>query len=126
VGRGSDIEETGFGTVETYVCEDCVKDSALGALVRSHISSETCSYCGSKVGAPFEPIMERIYESICTEYADAQDIGVPWDKGWLIDEVDPFEVLDNFNPGWDDPFTNDVGFYPVSTDGFKTANSFLS
>ncbi|WP_417547293.1 HEPN-associated N-terminal domain-containing protein [Marinobacter segnicrescens] len=108
MGTGSDIDERGFGTVDTYVCEDCVKDPALAALVSSHISSQTCSYCGLKVGSPFEPIMERIYESICTEYADAQDIGVPWDKGWVIGEVEPFEVVDNFNPGWDDSFTNDV------------------
>lgn len=108
MGTGSDIDDRGFGTIDTYVCEDCVKDHALAALVNNHISSETCSYCGSRAGAPFEPIMERIYESICTEYADAQDIGVPWDKGWVIDEVDPFEVVDNFNPGWGDSLTNDV------------------
>lgn len=108
MGRWSDIDDRGFGTLDTHVCVECVKDHALATLVSSNISSQICSYCGLRVGSPFEPVMERIYESICTEYADAQDIGVPWDKGWVLGEVEPFEVVDNFNPGWEDQFTNDV------------------
>jgi len=69
---------------ETFACENCVEDRALQQLVRGHLASNVCSYCGDNnddgevLAAPFDVIMLRIYESVSKYYADAQDTDMPW------------------------------------------------
>lgn len=111
MGHNDHIEDR-FDTVDSFVCAECVIDNVLAGLVSNNLSSRLCSYCGTRSelpnSAPFEVIIERIYESICMYYADAQDIDIPWDSGWILPEKEPYDVLDTVNPGWDDKFTNDI------------------
>lgn len=107
-------EGPNLGTVDKYVCSSCVADEALEELVEQHITSNNCSYCGdfdeeTPFGAPFDVVMERIYETILTKYADAQDLDMPWVEGsWLTGEIYTEEVVGDFDPGWGSGFLNDV------------------
>lgn len=100
---------------DTYVCEECVADDALQALVRESLASNVCSYCGDEnedgkvLAAPFDVIMLRIYESVSKYYADAQDTDMPWvEKGWLVGQTYTGDVLAEFDPGWDASFSEDI------------------
>jgi hypothetical protein len=102
MGHNDHMDERGFDVLGTFVCSRCVVDEVLADLVKANLVSESCSYCEGSTkscnSAPFEILMERIYESICAYYADAQDIGVPWDGGWVLPETEPYDVLDTVNP----------------------------
>lgn len=107
-------EGPNLGTVDKYVCSSCVVDEALEELVEQNITSNNCSYCDdfnedTPFGAPFDVVMERIYETILTKYADAQDLDMPWvEGGWLTEEIYTEDVVGDFDPGWGSDFLNDV------------------
>lgn len=97
------------------ICADCVLDSSLANLVATNLSSNSCSYCGEKneegdlIAAPYNVVMERIYDSIFQHYADAQDVGMPWvEKEWLISETNISEIIWDFDPGWCGEFCEDL------------------
>lgn len=111
--RYIELESRGFGEVpDRHICAKCVVDVALSSVVDANLKSCKCDYCGisstGQIAAPFEVVMERIYESITTEYADAQHAGVPYDSGWILESVEPFDILSEFNPGWADMVAEDV------------------
>jgi len=113
MGNGDEFDIPPFALNETFVCADCVVDDALVKVVNDNLGSTKCDCCGkvSKefIAASFNDVMERIYDSICTEYADAQDINVPWvEGGWMIGETDQWEILYDINPEWPDKFSEDV------------------
>ncbi|TOD62612.1 hypothetical protein CGJ60_13850 [Vibrio parahaemolyticus] len=103
-----------LGTLDKYVCSSCVVDEALEDLVEEHITLNNCSYCDgfdedTHCGAPFDVVMERIYETISSKYANAQDLDMPWvEGGWLTGEIYTEEVVGDFDPGWGCDFLNDV------------------
>lgn len=106
-------EEPNITERDTHVCKDCVVDEALQLLVDKNLSSKTCSYCGEKssklIAASFNVIMLRIYETISTKYADAQDLNMPWvEGGWLTDEIYTTDVVGDFDPGWNGQFLDDI------------------
>lgn len=112
MGHNDHMDDQGFEMVDKHVCAECTFDIVLAQLVIANLVSHSCSYCEksskSMIAAPFAKVMERIYESICVYYADAQDIGVPWDGGWVFPETEPYDVLEAVNPGWKDEFSQDV------------------
>ena len=107
-------EGPNIGAMDTFVCENCVEDVALANIVKKNITKENCSYCDSDgeepiLGAPFDIIMNRIYKTITTKYADAQDIDMPWvEGGWLTGEIYTIDVIGDFDPGWSSNFLDDV------------------
>ncbi len=108
-----EMEGPNIGEIDKFVCADCVVDSALSELVQSHPESNWCDYCGKSTdrpsAAPFNVVMQRIFSAISTQYADAQDLDLPWVEGsWLTKEIDAYEVVGEFDPGWDDDFITDV------------------
>jgi hypothetical protein len=98
---------------DTFVCGDCVVDEALQVLVDDNLESKNCSYCEAEssdlIAAPFDLVMERIFASISTKYADAQDLNMPWvEGGWLTGEIYTHDVVGDFDPGWDGKFLDDI------------------
>lgn len=112
MGWNDHIEDLGYSTLDTHVCADCVVDDALQELVDSNLSGFECSYCGITsdvpIAAPFEIVMECIYHSIGCYYADAQDIGIPWDRGWVFPETELLEVIGEFDPGVEVKLLKDI------------------
>lgn len=100
--------------LDKNVCEKCVVDKSLKLLVNKNLSSKNCDYCGEEsedlyIAAPFNIIMQRIYESVSKEYSDAQDVDMPWvDGNWLVDRLYIQEVLMDFDPGWDGQLFEDI------------------
>ena len=118
MGWNDHVEDFGYGTLDTHVCSDCVVDAALRELVESNLSGFECSYCGitsgDPVAAPLEVVIECVYNSIGKYYADAQNIGIPWDKGWVLSETELWKVVGEFDPGWGwkllEDITNCIGY----------------
>ncbi len=112
MGHNDYMEEQLFDLLDTFVCVDCVVDPALQVSANKHLSNNTCTYCGayssSSIAAPFEQVMEQIYHSISKYYGDAQDLNIPYDKGWAFPETELDDILYEFDPGWRDNFREDV------------------
>lgn len=110
----SDIEGPSLIELDKNVCQDCVTDPALSVLVSKNLNSEKCDYCGDigesgNIAAPFDVILSRIYDSIRTEYGDAQDVNTPWvDGDWLAPEIYIDEIVSEYDPGWGAKFLQDV------------------
>jgi len=111
-----DLEEWEIPNIQerdTAVCDTCVVDDALAELVNANLEFHECSYCGKSSTKPcaasFNLVMQRIYEAITTTYVDAQDIDLPWvEGGWITEEIYAHDIVMEFNPDWDDKFTEDV------------------
>jgi hypothetical protein len=87
---------------DTAVCDSCMVDYALAELVNANLKYHECSYCGRKepqpIAASFNVVMRRIYDSISTTYADAQDIDLPWVEGeWITEEVYREDIIFEFD-----------------------------
>lgn len=58
--------------------------------------------------------MECVYISIGKYYTDAQDISIPWDRGWVFPETELWEIIGEFDPGWGgilpEDITNCIGY----------------
>ncbi len=100
--------------LDKNICADCVIDIALKLVVNKHLSSKVCDYCEERneetlIASKFDVVMKRIYESVTKEYSDAQDVDIPWvDHEWLVDQLYIQEILEDFDPGWDGQFLEDV------------------
>lgn len=101
--------------LDKSICADCVVDDALANLVAANLSSSSCSYCGEEneegdlIAAPYDVVMERVYDSIFQYYADAQDVDMPWvEKEWLMPETNMWEIIGEFDPGWSGEFCEDL------------------
>lgn len=108
MNEGPNIEER-----DTFVCKNCVVDDALKSFVNDNQVSNSCSYCDEEsntlIAAPFNLIMLRIFETISTKYADAQDLNMPWvEGGWITGEIYTTDVVGEFDPGWDGQFLDDI------------------
>ena len=56
-----------------YVCQSCIEDVGLQAIVEKHEENEKCSYCGSPRAAYLEYVTDHMMEAIGTEYGDIED-----------------------------------------------------
>ena len=119
-----------FDSAEKFVCGKCVSDQCLARLVADNLESDSCSYCNSHshgmIAAPFATVMDHIYDTVLHYYADAQDVGVPWDGGWILPDVDPFDIVGEFDPGWNEEFFDDVLFCLRMQDKYWVAHSRYS
>lgn len=107
-------EEPLYYEPDTCVCSMCVVDAELALLVKQNaVDNGKCDYCqnyheSGQYVAPFGVVMERIVEAILAEYGNAQDLDLPWEKGWLVDEVEPAYIVEEFDPGWNGKFSTAV------------------
>ncbi|MEJ5034879.1 HEPN-associated N-terminal domain-containing protein [Acinetobacter sp. MYb177] len=118
MGRFSDLaiqqnEGPQLTFLEKTICEKCVKDIFLAKIVRQNVISVHCSYCDRKYrtnkAAPYDIIMQHVYDAVLKYYGDAQDINLPYTEGeWLLGSTLIEDVLSDFDPGWPDEFTCDL------------------
>ncbi|MBP8005282.1 MAG: RES domain-containing protein [Acinetobacter sp.] len=97
-------ENPRFYELDKTVCVDCVRDSYLAKLVLENAVSRKCSYCDkqfkSNKAATYPFIIEEIHQAVFNYYADAQDLNLPWDRGWIIEATYIGDILPKFDPGW--------------------------
>jgi hypothetical protein len=108
----NECESRGYWSKNTYVCSECVKDKFL-IEVNNNLESENCNYCDSEseelIAAPFDTVMDHIYNSIRNEYSAAQDIDLPWAEGeYILEETDSEEILSEFDPDWPSKYREDI------------------
>lgn len=101
-----------YESMETTVCCDCVVDVALIELVQDNVSSMVCSYCSkgssSNPAATFEIVVERVMAAVGNYFGDANLLGVPWDREFVIDQIYPDAVVAELDPGWSGQFLTDI------------------
>jgi len=92
---------------DLYVCDDCFSDYALKAFVSRNASSTDCSFCdrsspGAPIAVPIDDVLELINESLCTEWGDPDDEGIPYESregGYQWSTTDTYDLfLDEVNP----------------------------
>jgi len=71
---------------DRYVCAECFVDSALRKFASAHAEADTCDFCGTRragqpIAAPVDLLVELIAESLRVEWANPDDVGVPYDSG---------------------------------------------
>jgi hypothetical protein len=58
-------EEQGFYSRDTFVCTNCIDDTALVAFINAHGEEQACSYCESyEQGKRLSPLM-TLLKSFC-------------------------------------------------------------
>ena len=79
-------QERGWRSLgEKYVCASCIHEENLAKLVTEAADGDRCDYCGRQsheapVSADVDVVIERIAESLFTEYGDP-DEELPYDSG---------------------------------------------
>ncbi len=107
-----EAEERGWATLDSVVCEDCVSDEYLKALVRNSAESETCDYCGAHRGEPLAAsanvILDAVGSTVRYYYADPTSAGVPFEGGFLIEPVTTSELFWALDLDCHDDFRDDL------------------
>ena len=108
MGHNDHLEDGPGLPDDSFVCARCVADEYLAHIVDSNAESNHCDYCGlqSKTSnaAPVDVIGKLIHGAIFEKYANAQDLNLPWDGGWILSETEISDIVEEFNPGWSDSF----------------------
>ena len=104
----------GFTDIKKWVCGKCVSDQILARLVAANLESDSCSYCNAHshgmIAAPFATVMAHIYDTVLHYYADAGDVGAPWEGGggWVLPDVEPIDILEKLDTEWGDALQEDI------------------
>ncbi len=98
--RMMEAEERGWYSPDGYVCDDCVEDNFLKALIRENACRRECDYCERRTrshsAAPVAILMESIASSVFYYYNDPTDGGMVWDNevdDWLFESTSTEDVL---------------------------------
>jgi hypothetical protein len=79
--RAIQIEEQGWApTDDAWVCEQCVNEPFLAAIVRDAVNeSQKCSYCGESPAAELDIFVDAFTQGIFARYGDAAET-LPYDS----------------------------------------------
>lgn len=90
-------EEQGFYSRDTFVCTNCIDDTALVAFINAHGEEQACSYCESyeqgKKAVPFDDFAQKFLRGIESAWGDPNNEGVAWDGGWVGDVIDTYDLI---------------------------------
>lgn len=95
-------EETsqGWAYSHQWVCTNCVDDQFLERKLRDAEDSDAqCEFCDARPAAPLDVLLESFVAGIYTEYANADDEGIPYvsrEGGYQADIKDTWEIVDEF------------------------------
>lgn len=90
-------DERNFYSVgDKYVCSACVGDKDLGRFIKDNGDRAQCTYCkgNRSIVLHFDELMQFILDCLSQEYGDPNDVGVAWDKGWVGEVYDTYDLLD--------------------------------
>lgn len=90
-----EIESRGAQFIDdTFVCEGCVHDEALKAVVAENAASDICSFCGeSRPSAEMDVLMEAIIDGLRYEYDDPNN-ELGWVDGeWVGTTIDKYDLI---------------------------------
>ncbi|WP_180117049.1 RES domain-containing protein [Acinetobacter sp. YH12096] len=98
---------------EKSICFNCIADDYLAEIIKSNATQKKCSYCWSvgnkNIACEYKFVAQKIYDRIFLSYKDAQDTAMPYAEGeWVIEQVYIQDVINDFNPGWNDQFIEDL------------------
>lgn len=87
---------------DKYVCFSCIEDSALQDVVKSHVKTNYCPYCGKRsrklIAAPLDVVTEHMAECISQVYTDPAEV-LPYEsseggyQGTVYDTEELFEEI---------------------------------
>lgn len=89
--------ERGWSEPDGFVCQDCIEDEFLKAIIQQQASSRKCSFCGGGargfIAAPVSALMESISSAVHYFFNDPTRAGVPWDDGPIIEGISTADML---------------------------------
>jgi len=97
------IEELGRGyySVSKHVCDQCVTDSFLQAVVRTNAENRKCDYCSRQednlIAAPLESILDEIVSAVKADWSDPDNEGIVFDSregGYQVELLSKEELFD--------------------------------
>lgn len=111
--RMEEMNAYSLSSVDKSICFDCIADDYLAEIIKSNATQKKCSYClsvGNKnIACEYKLVVQKIYDRIFLSYKDAQDTMMPFVEGeWLIEQVYIQDVINDFDPGWNDQFIEDL------------------
>lgn len=101
MGRAKDMwmeaQERGWSSISKFVCADCVEDIFLADLIQDNLEADSCDYCGAvssdNIAAPVDAVLDVVFNTIHTYFAEPTEAGVPYDKGFVLEPVYTGDVL---------------------------------
>lgn len=88
---------------DKHVCLEHIENGAIVAHLKEILDSRRCHYCdrigASPIAAPVDVLIDLVSQSLCCEWGDPNDEGVPWDRGWVGKVFDTWDVLDELEEG---------------------------
>ncbi|MFG3365618.1 HEPN-associated N-terminal domain-containing protein [Streptomyces sp. NPDC090032] len=74
--------DRGWSSRSNHVCAGCLREPALKKVISDAAKDdEECSFCGESSAAELDVLTEAFVAGLRTEYANADDEGVPYDSG---------------------------------------------
>lgn len=91
-------QERGWDTPEKFVCDQCVEDEYLKAVIDDQAVENHCDYCArdaeQPIAAPVSAILEKVSHALFTRFAEPGAAGLPRDSGeWVGGE----DITDTYN-----------------------------
>ena len=85
--------DSGYGSINKVVCENCVEDYALNQFITDKNSPDTCDYCGETGNCvSVEDLIEKIMDGIRFEYEEVLN---PIGRG--AGEIIESKILDTYD-----------------------------
>jgi len=106
-------QERGFYSVgDKYICADCIGDDDIKEFINVNATYDRCDYCGKsepETSVHFDEFMGFVLQGISSEYEDPNNEGVPWEKGWMGDVYDTYDlVYEEIGLEADEPVLDDI------------------
>lgn len=108
-------QERGWDAPDKFVCDECVEDDYLKAVVADQAVENHCDYCNrdanQAIAAPVSAILEQISHALFTRFAEPGAAGLPRDSGeWVGEEqiTDTYDALASLPLDCDDELFDDI------------------
>ncbi len=106
-------QERGFYSVgDKYICADCIGDDDIKEFINVNATYDRCDYCGKsepETSVHFDEFMGFVLQGISSEYEDPNNEGGPWEKGWMGDVYDTYDlVYEEIGLEADEPVLDDI------------------
>ena len=120
-------QERGWSSCDDkFVCDECVHDEFLQDIVRSHLESDTCDFCGRTEGEPIAAPADSVLEAVCTAfysvYTDPVHVAgySSQEGGYLVPTLEIYDAVEGLLGGF---FSDD--FQQAVVDSISDSTSIV-
>ncbi|MGB0937822.1 MAG: HEPN-associated N-terminal domain-containing protein [Colwellia sp.] len=92
-----EFEELGYSPIyDKSLCRKCISEPDIQSYIKRNGESGHCDYCNKsrRYTIEFNDFMEFFTGKISQEWGDPNNNGMPWEKGWVGNVMDSWDLLD--------------------------------